>query len=206
MKSKAVALLLFITAALVGCDKWNEDYELVRAGDSTYLLNTKSGETRLLAGNTLVPIKAADLKDPTLGTAKTWPGYTPTEGLKLAVRTKYRDGQMLYVVEASPFSGRLAKEFSSSANAAIVLDLYDSDGFVAAEPIRLRLREGTQLVDSKGVTQSLSWSGAQAAPTESYGAVETISVRWVGFGEEPLSAADIAAVAADAADAANNPE
>jgi hypothetical protein len=75
---------------------------------------------RLVDGVTLVAVKAPDAAagDEVAKRAMSWPQQTiPQLGnIKLTVRTKYRDGIMLYSVEARPFQGRMEKEFNTTGS------------------------------------------------------------------------------------------
>jgi len=98
---------------------------------------------------------------------------------------------MRYSIEATPFKGRLEKEFAgtgsdNSRQAIIVLDLYDEDGFSVGQSIELKIRDGgaTRVVNEKGEPYALTWTGSLPMTLEAYRASTTQSVRWGGFSKE----------------------
>jgi hypothetical protein len=180
--------VLFIFVA--GCDGRN--YEIVRAGDQTFLVEKSTGSTRLIEGTSFVEVKArpAVLPDDSAGRAKSWPAQDipQLDNIKISTRTKYRDGKLLYSVEATPFKGRLEKEFAANratylGQPTVFLDFYDSDGFAVGEPLELRVPGATRIVNAKGEAHALSWTGTQTMTLDTYRAAQYQSVRWAGFAD-----------------------
>lgn len=167
-----------------GCDRNVGNHEIIHAGNQTFLLDKATGKTDLIEDTTLVPIRELDTA--AVG-AKSWPVQTiPQLGnVQLTIRTKYRDGHMLYAIDAMPFAGSLEKAFSETQDylrqPTIYLDMYDIDGFQTGEPIALVIRGATRVVDEKGKVHGLSWNGSQPMSSETYKAAATQSVTWAGF-------------------------
>lgn len=174
---------------VAGCDNTAGKFEIVRAGNQTLLLNKASGETKLIDGTSLIAVKSPDASPSDKG--KEWPDLTiPQLGdVNISIRTKYRDGRMLYTVTATPFQGRLQKDYqlqqtNYALQPVLIIDLTDSDEFRVGEPLELKLRGATRIVNNKGETHSLSWTGSQAMSAESYKAIFSQGVRWAGFSKE----------------------
>ena len=180
---------------LAGCDQLGGKFEIVRAGTQTFILNKATGEAQLVEGVTLVKVKLPEVSttDEATKKAKNWPTQDiPQLGdIKLTVRTKYRDVQMLYEVNLAPFQGRLEKEFNGVPGEylrqpTMFVDFYDEEGFRTGDAIELKIRGGggTRVVNQKGETYALSWTGSQSMTLETYRASKTQNVRWAGFGKE----------------------
>ena len=185
--------------ALLGCEKSNGEYAIVESGDATFLLNKSSGQTKIISGAVLVDVIPlhADATDP-ISLAKDWPAVDLTDGIKLYAKTKYRDGHFMYVVEASPLSGRLLLERNNSRFSSITVELYDLDGFVL-DRVRLPLNEGVRVTNAKGIAESLQWSGSQRISPDTYRAVSSVGPTWQGFSEGTTSSATTPETAAQAA-------
>ena len=96
---------------------------------------------------------------------------------------------MLYSASATPFKGRLEKDFqllnvNYSIQPLLIIDLTDAEEFKVGEPIELKLRSATRIVNTKGETHSLTWTGSLAMSAESYKAIASQSVRWAGFSKD----------------------
>lgn len=175
---------------LTACDQIAGKHEIVRAGNQTFLLNKATGDASLIDGSTLVAVRAPA---PTAGAeaftkAKTWPekSINDLQGVKFKLRTKYRDGAMLWNIEAGPFTGELeqtykATQLGSLLQPTVMFDLYDDEGFKIGEPIELKIRLGSRTVDSKNEVVELSWSGAQPMTPDTYRSAAFVSTRWFGF-------------------------
>jgi hypothetical protein len=187
---KAVFICMSVICLLLaGCDNTAGKFEIVRAGNQTFLLNKATGESKLIDGTSLIAVKSPDASPSDKG--KEWPDLTiPQLGdVSISIRTKYRDGRMLYTATATPFQGRLQKDFQLLQNnyalqPLIIIDLTDSDEFRVGEPLELKLRGATRIVNNKGEAYSLSWTGTQAMSAESYKAIFSQSVRWAGFSKD----------------------
>jgi hypothetical protein len=184
--------ILFTALLLAGCDA---KYEIVRAGSQTFVLNKHSGDAQLVQGSTLVPVtkQLPSELESTARRAKSWPSQDVSQlgDIKLVVRTKYRDGELLYEVVARPFAGRLEREFSGTSGEfgrqpTLMIDFEDEDGFRAGEPIELKIRggQGTRILNEKGEAHALSWTGSQPMSVETYAALKSQSVRWYGFSKD----------------------
>ncbi|MBX3661849.1 MAG: hypothetical protein KF804_05310 [Burkholderiales bacterium] len=175
---------------LTACDQISGRHDIVRAGNQTFLINKATGEAKLIDGTTLVAVKALE---PTASgepfkKAKTWPeqSINDLQGVKFKLRTKYRDGAILWIVEAGPFSGDLEKVYkatqpSSVVQPTVMLELYDDEGFKIGEPIEFKIRHGSRTVNSKNEVMELNWSGAQPMTPDTYRSAAFVNTRWYGF-------------------------
>lgn len=189
------APILFLCLLLAGCNQSSDKFEIVRAGTQTFVLNKSSGDAHVIDGVSLVKVTVPESvgTDSVSKQAKNWPVQEiPQLGnLKLVLRTKFRDGRMMYSVEVTPFQGRLEKEYLGGSSdylrqPTIYIDLYDEDGFATNEPIDLKIRGGgaTRVVNVKGEPYALSWSGSVPMSLNAYRASITQSVRWAAFSKE----------------------
>ena len=92
--------VLGLLVVLAGCDQISGKFEIVRAGNQTYILNKNTGDAQLIDGVALIKVKSPEpvATDAASKQARSWPPQVipQLENLKLAVRTKYRDGRMMY--------------------------------------------------------------------------------------------------------------
>jgi len=185
---------LFFCLLLIGCNP-QEQFEIVRAGSQTLVLNKSSGDVQVIDGVSLIKVKVPESgsTDFVSKQAKSWPVQEiPQLGnLKLVMRTKFRDGRMMYSVEATPFQGKLEKEYLGGGSdylrqPTIYIDLYDEDGFATSQPIDLKIRGGgaTRVVNEKGESYALSWAGSVPMSLDAYRASINQSVRWAAFSKE----------------------
>jgi len=176
-----VAFAAVLLMSVVGCEKLTAKHQIVRAGEQTFLLEQTSGEVKLIQGTAIIPIKVVG----ELATeAKVWPDYNlpNVADIKLSIHTKYRDGKMLYLVEASPFKGTLENAWGgANSSPAFHVDFTDRDRFRVGEVISLLVRDATRIVASKGEIVSLSWTGSQPMSIDAYQEVDHPEVRWSGF-------------------------
>jgi hypothetical protein len=178
-----IALVASIVLLANGCEKLTSKHRIVHAEGQTFLLEEKSGEVKLIQGAAIIPIKVVD---GSATDARIWPPQNlPNLGnVKLAIKTKYRDGSMLYAVSATPFKGTLEKAWIGSTAAispTLLLDLMDKDQFRIGETISLSVSNATRIVDSKDVVMGLSWSGSQRMSVDAYQDATDPDVRWAGF-------------------------
>lgn len=188
--------LAFVSAAaltLTACDQISSKHEIVRAGSQTFLLNTATGDAKLIDGTSLVAVKAPEptpSNDP-YKKAKTWPeqAINDLQGVRFKLRTKYRDGAMQWSVEASPFAGELQQVYKGTQITAftqptVMLELYDDEGFKTGEAIEVKVRLGSRTVNAKNEVIELNWSGAQTMSPDTYRSAAFVSTRWYGFKKE----------------------
>ncbi len=183
-----VLSLYFLTIS--GCDQLTAKHEIVRAGDQTLLVETRSGNVKIIKDSQMMLVKEmveAPGDDPAKQ-AKVWPDEKiPQLGeVTLSIRTKYRDGKMLYMVQATPFVGKLGEAYASTTKGFVAqpmfyLDFFDADGFPSGESIDLDIRGSTRIVNAKGEPQGFSWTGSAAMSLEAYRDAAMTSVRWGGF-------------------------
>ena len=186
-------VLLAVVLNLAACDQISAKHEIVRAGNQTFLLNKTTGEAKLIDGTSLVAVKAPE---PTAGgepfkMAKAWPeqSINDLQGVKFKLRTKYRDGAMLWSIEAAPFPGELeqtykAIQLGSPLQPTVMIELYDAEGFKTGDAIELKVRLGSRTVNSKYEVVELSWSGTQPMTPDTYRSAAFVSTRWYGFKKE----------------------
>ena len=186
-------VLLAVVLNLAACDQISAKHEIVRAGNQTFLLNKTTGEAKLIDGTSLVAVKAPE---PTAGgepfkMAKAWPeqSINDLQGVKFKLRTKYRDGAMLWSIEAAPFPGELeqtykAIQLGSPLQPTVMIELYDAEGFKTGDAIELKVRLGSRTVNSKNEVVELSWSGTQPMTPDTYRSAAFVSTRWYGFKKE----------------------
>ncbi|WGG52166.1 hypothetical protein [Rugamonas sp. DEMB1] len=182
-----------IVAILTGCDQLAAKHEIVRAGNQTFLLNKSTGDAKLIDGTSLVAVKqpdSASANEP-FKKAKNWEeqSITDLQGVKFKLRTKYRDGSMLWIVEATPFQGALeniykAAKIEDLRQPTVHLELSDDERFKTGESIAIMIRMGTRTVNEKGEIASLSWSGTQTISAETYRSAAFVSTKWFGFSKE----------------------
>lgn len=169
---------------LGGCLQKEPPFEVTATGNSAYLLNKETGELKFIDGTRLLPVEAPSTGVSASGSAKTWGVDQPpgAPGVSVSLRTKYRDGQMLYVARATPYAGLIETTRSNRlSGAAFSIYLADSDNFPVGEMIDLLLRDGTPLVGSDGKPGSLEWSGSQAMSASDYAAIAGTATGWRGF-------------------------
>lgn len=173
---------------LAACDQAFEKHEIVRAGDQTFLLNTKTGETKLIDGTNLVPVTKTfvPVGAEHVARAKTWPAQTIVDlpGVTFTVRTKYRDGKMLWRVVAGPFDGALAEAYSHGIKAlgpTVLFALYDEDGFKIGETGEVKIGTGARTVNAKNEIVELNWMGEQPMSLDTYQAAAYVGTQWYGF-------------------------
>lgn len=194
MRWQSIVAVAVVGLTVSGCDLGlsKSKYEIVRAGNQTFLLEKDTGRAQVIEGASLIDVKPLEIvpQDNSASRAKTWPvqSIPQLDNISLVTKTKYRDGMLLYSVEATPFKGRLEKEFNSSKTgylrrATIYLDLYDSDGFSIGEPVELQIGGATRIVNDKGEPHALSWAGSQAISLDAYRSGAYQNVRWAGFAE-----------------------
>lgn len=179
---------IFITLAVlaVGLSGCNEAvYEVTRAGNQTFLLNKKTGEAKLFDGLTILPLKVPDSAQ---ADAKVWADENlPSIGknpVTFAVRTKYRDGKMLYVVKASPYEGTLASAREHAyLTPTVVARGVDKDNFEVEEEIRLPLKQAIRNVTPEGKPTHLEWTGSVAMSIDSYRSMQRLNFVWFSFPE-----------------------
>ena len=182
-------------AALSGCDGLvSGKFGLVHAGNQTYLLNKSTGEAKLVIGTRLVAVvPGEDGKDAAFQKTKTWADETigDLKGVKFNIRTKHRDGEMLYIVTGVPFAGPLERAWNAASllesagrPAVIFFDLIDEEGFRVGEPIEIRMRAGTRTVDEKGVVTKMGWTGSKTMTVETYREAKSVGTRWSGLPKE----------------------
>lgn len=193
MLFRNLALMSVAAITLTACDQFSGKHEIVRAGNQTFLLNKATGEAKLIDGASLVAIKAPE---PTAGgepykKAKTWPeqSINDLQGVKFKLRTKYRDGAMLWTIEAGPFAGDLeqvykATQLGSLTQPTVLFELYDDEGFKTGDAIELKVRYGSRTVNSKNEVIELNWSGMQPMTPDTYHSAAFVSTRWYGFKKE----------------------
>jgi len=178
---------------LAACDQTVGKHEIVRAGNQTFLLNKVTGDAKLINGASLEAVKAPEptAEGETVKKAKTWPEQTinALQGVTFEVRTKYRDGVMLWNIKAGPFSGELEKSYKatqpdSSVQPTVFFELYDDEGFKTGEAIELKIRRGSRTVDSKSEVVELNWTGTQQMTPDTYSAASSVSTKWYGFNKE----------------------
>ena len=92
---------------LGGCLQTEPPFEVTATGNGAYLLNKDTGELKFIDGTRLLPVEAPSTAISASGSAKTWGVDQPSgaPGVSVSLRTKYRDGQMLYVARATPYAG-----------------------------------------------------------------------------------------------------
>ncbi len=90
---------------------------------------------------------------------------------------------MFYILEASPYAGRIETERDkSTSNARLNLKFYDSGGFeVLTLPVKVS--EMTKIVDEKGKSSSLSLNASTSCSLDTYEAIKVWSVGWAGFAD-----------------------
>ncbi len=193
MVIQTLALLSTAVLTLTACDQISGKHDIVRAGNQTFLLNRANGDAKLIDGTSLVAIRASE---PVAGSesykiAKTWPeqSINDLEGVKFKLRTKYRDGAMLWAVEAAPFAGELEQAYKTAqtgplTHSTVMFELYDDEGFKTGEAIELKVRFGSRTVNAKNEVVELGWSGTQPMTPDTYRSAAFISTRWYGFKKE----------------------
>jgi hypothetical protein len=190
-----VVLTLSALTFLAGCEKSADKFEILRAGNQTFVLNKSNGEAQVIEGTSLIKVKAPESvgTDQVSSQVKSWPIQTIAQlgNLKLEMRSKYRDGRMMYSIEATPYQGILEKAFTGNSadylhQPTIYIDLNDTDGFPTGETIELKIRGGggTRIVDEKGEAYAVSWVGSQPMSLDTYRASAIQSVRWGAFSKE----------------------
>lgn len=187
------ALVSTAVLTLAGCDQVSGKHEIVRAGNQTFLLNKGTGDAKLIDGTSLVVVKTPE---PTAGSepykkAKAWPeqSINDLQGVKFKLRTKYRDGTMLWSVEANPFAGELeqaykAMQLGGLAQPTVMFELYDDEGFKTGDAIEIKIRLGSRTVNAKNEVVELNWSGTQPMSPDTYRSADFVSTRWYGFKKE----------------------
>ena len=193
MTIRKLAIVSAVVLTLTACDQISVKHEIVRAGNQTFLLNKATGEAKLIDGAALVAVKAPE---PTAGgeplkKAKVWPeqSINDLQGVKFKLRTKYRDGAMLWNIEAAPFPGELEQTYKAIQLASIIqptvmFELYDDEGFKTGEVIEVKVRLGSRTVNAKNEVIELNWSGTQPMTPDTYRSAASISTRWYGFKKE----------------------
>jgi hypothetical protein len=193
MITRKLLVVSAVAITLAGCDQISGKHEIVRAGNQTFLLNKATGEAKQIDGTSLIAVKAPE---PTAGgepfkKAKTWPeqSINDLQGVNFKLRTKYRDGAMLWTIEAGPFPGELEQTFKSTQFGSVVqptvmFELYDEEGFKTGDAIDLKIRLGSRTVNEKNEVMMLSWTGTQSMTPDTYRSASFVSTRWYGFKKE----------------------
>jgi len=89
---------------------------------------------------------------------------------------------MLYVVNAEPYEGAIAKARSAfNEFAALTLELVDAEGFSISPEITLKLGASSRVVDKDGKPTHVQWSGSQSMSVEAYASARMLIVGWRGF-------------------------
>lgn len=193
MIRQRVTVAMSVVLILAGCDQLSGKHEIVRAGNQTFLLNKGTGEAKLVDGTALVAVKAPDASagNEPFKKAKTWPQQQINDlpGVKFKLRTKYRDGAMLWSIEATPFAGDLEQAYKATqlgalAQPTVMIELFDDEGFRVGEAIDVKIRLGSRTVNDKNEVVELNWSGMLPMSEESYKSTFLVSTRWYGFKKE----------------------
>lgn len=193
MLIQKLAVVTAVVLTLASCEQIAGKHEIVRAGTQTFLLNKVTGEAKVIDGTSLVAVKAPE---PTAGgepfkIAKAWPeqSINDLQGVQFKLRTKYRDGAMLWSIEAGPFPGELeqtykAIQLGSLLQPTVMFELYDDEGFKTGDAIELKVRLGSRTVNTKNEVMALSWSETQPMTPDTYRSAAYVSTRWYGFKKE----------------------
>ena len=192
MIRKRVAIIISVGLILGGCDQLSGKHEIVRAGNQTFLLNKSNGEVKLIDGTALLAVKTPDpTGNESFKKAKTWPqqAINDLQGVKFKLRTKYRDGAMLWAVVASPFVGELEQRYKLTQIGAltqptVMFELFDEEGFRVGDAIDVKIRLGSRTVNEKNEVTELNWSGTLPMSEETYKSASFASLRWYGFKKE----------------------
>ena len=186
----STVLLMALAPTLPGCDIGADKFQLVRAGEQTYLLNRSTGDLKSLNGATYERIaeRVQQQPDESIRQMKAWPdlsfSYLPK--VKFRMRTKYRDGAMLWKVEAAPFQGDLEREYQAAVSdplrkPVVWIELFDADEFKTGSSLEVLLRRGTRLIGESGEVQALVWSGSMEMTAEAYRDARAANLRWNDF-------------------------
>jgi len=178
---------------LAGCGNDQKEvkntYELLNAGGGlVYRMNKGSGEVTLIVGPEIRKLEEGTGTKPGQPKANyltEWPAATNSQlgGITLKLRTNWREGNMFYIFEVSPYLGRVQTEHDKGATteARFILNFYDSDGFQLLRiPVQLSQMEKT--VDADGKPTSVSVNTTIACSAATYEAIKIWSAGWAGFG------------------------
>ena len=188
-----LAIVSAVVLTLAACDQISGKHDIVRAGNQTFLLNKATGEAKLIDGASLLAVKSPES---TAGgepfkKAKAWPEQSINDlpGVNFKLHTKYRDGAMLWNIEAAPFPGELeqtykAIQLASLLQPTVMFELYDDEGFKTGDAIELKVRFGSRTVNTKNEVIELNWSGMQPMSPDTYRSAAYVRTKWYGFKKE----------------------
>jgi hypothetical protein len=177
-----------LVGLLAGCEK-KEQYDLVNAGNGlVYRINKSSGEVTLIVGSQLTKLdesRGSTKEEPKKSYLANWAAQTLSHlgDITVKVKTTWREGKLLYILEASPYAGRLATARENrTSNARFNLNFCDADGFVVLT-IPAILSEMTRTVDENGKPSGLRMNSSIPCSVEACEAMKVLSVGWADFSE-----------------------
>lgn len=150
-------ILLLLVVLFSGCDRFSQsEYEISKADNGQfYRLNKSNGQVSLIEGYNITILKEPSDK---VSEAKFWPEITLTslDSVRLTLKTMWKEGMMYYILNASPYNGRIAyAQGNSTSNATLTIHMMDASGFYLLT-IPVPLSSMTRVVDNIGFPTELS--------------------------------------------------
>ncbi len=157
----------FIMACFVlafsGCN-FKSDYKLITSQNGrVYRIDKSSGEVSLVEGFTITKLQEPKTEEESkqeelkLFKAITWPTIKlPGTTITLVLRTIWREGNIYYQLNASPYEGDLQRSAESylSSSSYFSIEMRDKDGFILLRvPISISRMSG--IVDNNGKRESM---------------------------------------------------
>ena len=185
------ALLIFLIPILLsGCGKTFDFYELVVASGKVFSLNKVTGDVKVVTDEGMLSLGNSKYSESMYATqrSKTWGPYTIIDVPKVTfqLKTKYRNGQMLWRLVAIPNAGeeeKLIKELreGDKKSGHIDFNFLDEDSFPLNSKISIDMRSSSRVVNEKGIFTSLSWEGSEQMALKTYQEGTGFTTSWRGF-------------------------
>lgn len=191
---KHISVILFLTAALTGCDYKSKNISVEQVGGQTYLINQEESKVFIVNKNKIIELEKATLalKD---GEKLSASKIIADGKLKVNVKVKFIDSQALYILHASPVLNKTKLEgvevddtsnfdwFETlktdySSNKFINIQFYDLDGFKIREQEVKVASRATRIIDGKGSYSSYMYEGVIDISREKSKYIREVNFVW----------------------------
>jgi hypothetical protein len=146
-------------------------------GSIYYRLDKSTGAVELIDGKTMTNVVESGQEGKGLDVVHDWGEQSvPGRGIKIRLATKWRDGEILYRAQVSPFDSLRFLRYGATFTFAPV----DRDQFELME-IKVDLSDAVTTVSEKGVPEFLSKTGTEQLSAEKYRAMTGYTFGWSGL-------------------------
>lgn len=135
-----------------------------------YRVNKYTGETSRIIENSVVPLKQFKMQPTQTIVTKDFVKSKDKKDIPVNIKTKWRNGQLLYAVNISSYS--VMQNYRNNYGARIIPQWYDEDGIIVKKTI-IPLDEMTNMA-----SESLYYSGSLECNIEDYADIRYPSCAW----------------------------